>query len=294
MTATIDPAPASMAKPEATTTAAAPDAAPKAKGMQKMVAGIAYPRDASASYVVSVATLLWVRAAILAFCVFITVAGFVRWMRDGEGTLADLRWAFMFTHINYFFIMGYLVLSILITRRALPSGLTDEAVMSRFTAVVHSTLYSWMCCFQHIVTIVYWLFLSKGFFESTSTLGRTVSVSQHGISLLTVYVEIVLGAMHINVWAIVPALVLIVVYTGWAFLYYFMCSGAGDACTASPWVYGFLDVSKPAAAYMYPGVLLATFFFFAFAVGLHRVRDRAYAGRALRVPGAEGKAASAA
>ncbi|ORZ33818.1 hypothetical protein BCR44DRAFT_1437655 [Catenaria anguillulae PL171] len=84
-----------------------------------------------------------------------------------------------------------------------------------------------------------------------------------------------MGGMHMNLWGIIPVLVIMVLYTGWAFIYHAM---------SSEWVYSFLDYTKPAAAYMYPGVLFASVIFFFGAYGVHKLRDRMFRSRALLVP----------
>ncbi|KNE59169.1 hypothetical protein AMAG_18117 [Allomyces macrogynus ATCC 38327] len=105
--------------------------------------------------------------------------------------------------------------------------------VSNVTATIHSLLYTFNCTNHPIVVIVYWIFLSDNFTKSTSTPGRFVSVFMHGVTLVIVLLEI-----------------------------------SGDA-----WVYSFLDYTKPAAAYMYPGVLVAAIVFFAIMLMVHRIRD---------------------
>ncbi|KAJ3376155.1 hypothetical protein GGF31_000222 [Allomyces arbusculus] len=136
--------------------------------------------------------------------------------------------------------------------------------VSNVTATIHSLLYTFNCTNHPIVVVVYWLFLSENFTKSTSTAGRFVSVFMHGVTLAIVLLEISYGRMRMNWIGIVPVLILLVLYTCWAIIYH----AIGDA-----WVYSFLDYTKPAAAYMYPGVLVAAIVFFCIMVLVHRLRD---------------------
>ncbi|KNE57985.1 hypothetical protein AMAG_04817 [Allomyces macrogynus ATCC 38327] len=235
---------------------------------RKLVAGITYPHDAVTSNFLSATTLMAWRAFLTVVFLAVLILAMVRWFSKGD-SIYDLqcmsRAFFMFTHLNHFGLMCYLGMSTYLGYRFTRAVAAQRDMdVSNVTATIHSLLYTFNCTNHPIVVVVYWLFLSDNFTKSTSTPGRFVSVFMHGVTLVIVLLEISYGRMRMNWIGIVPVLVLLVLYTCWAIIYH----AIGDA-----WVYSFLDYTKPAAAYMYPGVLVAAIVFFCIMVLVHRLRD---------------------
>ncbi|KAI9218129.1 hypothetical protein BC828DRAFT_389444 [Blastocladiella britannica] len=241
---------------------------------QKLVAGIEYPRSATASYVLPPTILAGVRCFFFTYIFVIGILGLVRWVINKPTTVLDFEYFFLFTHLNWWGLFAYMTLTLLITRKAWASGFQDDAVVSRVTAIVHSLLYTWNCTFHPIVVGVYWWKLSSGFGPQSAT-GKLVSGSQHGASVVMVLFEVIFGAMYLNPWGIAPVLVILVLYTIWAWIFFFI----GD-----DWVYSFLDYRGSAAKYMYPAVLVGTVIMFFLMIGVHKLRGALYGKRSLRVP----------
>ncbi|ORZ33817.1 hypothetical protein BCR44DRAFT_1501004 [Catenaria anguillulae PL171] len=229
----------------------------------KLVAGIEYPTAAVASYIVSPRTLLGVRLVLFTFMLAVGITSLVDWFSITRGFALDLMYFAFFTNCNLWGLIFYLGL-------ALPRLRSFPAPCHSALALVHVEL-----SFHPLVVLVYWLFLSSRFFTTADALERFISASSHGVTFVVVLIEVMLGGMAMNPWAVVPVVLLLCIYTVWAIVYH----AIGDR-----WVYGFLDPTQPAAAYMYPGILIASVIFFGFMMLVHRLRNRVFAGRSLILP----------
>ncbi|ORZ40881.1 hypothetical protein BCR44DRAFT_133289, partial [Catenaria anguillulae PL171] len=200
---------------------------------------------------------------------------------DNVGASKDAGYFFYFTNLNHIGLIIYLIYTLHITYKSF--NWTASSTVSPFFSTLHSLLYSWNAVFHFIVTAVYWALLSDRFFKQTNQLARFFSVAQHGITLLYVwFVELALGYMTINPWALLPVVILFALYAAWGILYYFW---------DGTWVYGFLDYTRPSAAYMYPGIAAACIISFFLIRGLHLVRNRMFKHRSLNLPPALAAAA---
>ncbi|KAL7749603.1 hypothetical protein RI367_003694 [Sorochytrium milnesiophthora] len=219
----------------------------------KLLEQVPPPTAASASRFLSRGGLRLLRVVWMFY--FLIALGFslADWMEAGN-KLYDWKWVFMFTHLNLLSLIAYFSVTVL---------LVNEIRRSTSVRALHGLLYSLNCALHPLVVIVFWVFLSSGF-HSEKPVSQFVSVSAHGVTLLALISEFFFGTMMVARWAIVPVVIIIVLYTGWAYVWY---------AISRDWVYPFLDYHKRQAVYMYPGVLIAAIVFFVFTYFMHRLRE---------------------
>ncbi|KAJ3365992.1 hypothetical protein GGF32_007492 [Allomyces javanicus] len=248
-----------------TSSAPSPSPAGRPTFFQRLRAGIEHPKDAVTSTFLSPKGLLIWRSIVLVYGVVIVGLSIAGWAETHySSAIYAAGYLFYYTHFNWYSLLAYYAMTVYFGYKYQKLG--AAMTVSPVTANIHTLLHNLNSSNHPLVVTVYWIFLSKGFANGT-TMSRITSMSMHGITLVLVLSELVLGRMTMNWIALVPVLVVILLYAAWAILYHLM---------GGYWVYSFLDWSKPAAAFMYPGVLLATLLFAAIMIAVHKLRDRVF------------------
>ncbi|KAJ3161929.1 hypothetical protein HDU88_007161 [Geranomyces variabilis] len=237
------------------------------------------------STVVSPRTLLYIRAAMLAWVLFLIPFSA---SRDGE------RYLFYFTQLTWCGLGLWLAVACFQTWRFTRDGNMDAFLrQNRVTQWLTWNLYAMPATYHWIVPIVFWALLSGDLVKNGKAYDWFVNTQVHAMDCVFIIIELVLNRIPLfySQW---PSVILTALsFLGYAFFQHAVYHDLTPAERLGDykdgwWVYSFLDTRKAGAAVYYIALPIAFVLVFCLVVKVHKTRDRRRERKGRAVVGLQG------